>query len=138
MGLYEVTTTAQALREAETARAAAMQTALAEGVSIVDIAKAAGVTRQTVYRITRSETHPGRSDVEVLDAGLGALLELGLPTTVASEVTKALMHSDPLVKARRVRLAIANLPPGARVREVAEIGDALLVTGRLLAGPGRS
>lgn len=135
MGLQEVRRAAEALRNAEDARAEAMRAALDEGETVADIARAARVTRQTVYRLTR-KTHdqPGRSDEAVLDAGLDALLELDLPEHSWSEVMRGRSHPDLLVKARRVRLGIRNAPH--RIGEVPsqELQDALIVAGRLLSG----
>lgn len=135
MGLPEVHRAAEALRDAEDNRTRAMATALEEGETVADIARAARVTRQTVYRLTRKTCdHPGRTDREVLDAGLEALLELDLPENAWSEVMRGRSHADLLVKARRMRLGIRNAPPRPGEMLSQELQDGLIVAGRLLTG----
>lgn len=133
MGLREVEAAATALRDATDTRTQAIRDALAEGLPVADVARAAGLTRQSVYRLTGQWSRTGRSDVEVLDAGLGALLEMpDLPPHAAAEATKALSSSDVLVKARRVQLCSkAAAVTGKQATD--ELRDAMIVAGRLLS-----
>lgn len=138
MGLEEVRRAAEALRDAEDNRAAAMAAALGEGETVADVARAARVTRQTVYRLTaEAMDRPGRSDLAVLTAGIDALLELELPPHTWAELMKARSikvrrRGDMLSIARRVQLGIRSAPRMTGQRPSQELQDALIVAGRLL------
>lgn len=108
--LEEIAYVAEKTREWEHALIACVEAARAEGASIAAIAKAAGVTRQTIYRWLRGESRPrSASTRKALDDGLEALLVAGVGPATTADITSALRSNELAIKAARMVRGIRGL-----------------------------
>src|SRR5690606_30293258 len=109
MSLERVMAAESARRAAEIELREAVKAAVEDGESIADVAAAAEVTRQTVYRWLGDESleHPTRKPMRAMEAGLQVLLELGVGPS--HELMAAIRTKDPVARARRVLLLIRDV-----------------------------
>lgn len=108
--LEEVAYVAEKTHEWEHALIACVEAARVEGASIAAIAKAAGVTRQTIYRWLRGESRPQSAPtLRALDDGLEALLVAGIGPATTADITSALRSKDLMIKAGRMVRGIRGL-----------------------------
>ncbi len=131
MSLADVEAAAEALNRAVTDRAATIGAAVEAGIPVSDVATAAGLTRQTVYRIVRTGgggPAQRRSRRDILDDALYALIELGAGP--AHELASGLRTDRLDAKARRVQHGARNAPPGAQLTD--EISQGLLAAAEIL------
>lgn len=131
MSLSAVEAAADALARAVTDRGVAIVDAVKAGIPVSDVATAAGITRQTVYRIAQAggggPAQP-RTRREVLDDALYALIELGAGP--AHELASGLRTDRLDAKARRVQLGAKNVASGGELTD--EISQGLLAAAEVL------
>ena len=114
--LAEVRAAAAAAAEAdEQLRAAVLAAKRADVATDSEIAKAAGISRPTLYRwIAQADAEdpeaPRPHPAQAMDAALELLMELG--GGPFRELLAGLRVDDLAAKARRVQIGIKNLPPG--------------------------
>lgn len=109
MSLERVMAAESARRAAEIELREAVKAAVEDGESVADVAEAAEVTRQTVYRWLGDESleHPTRKPMRTMAEGLQVLLDLGVGPS--HELMAAIRTNDPVARARRVLLLIKNV-----------------------------
>ncbi|WP_182872728.1 helix-turn-helix domain-containing protein [Mycobacteroides abscessus] len=119
------------LREAEAAFRATVLAAIDAGHPITQVADAAQVTRQTIYRWSEATGDSSRVDVaELLDDALTVAVEWGSPFT--AEYVAGLRSKDLAVKARRTHAAAARIPLDVSPEHSRVLGQAAAVAARVL------
>lgn len=117
------------VRQAEDRLREAVRQAHEAGSRPTDLARAADISRATVYRWLNDTSAPARVDVvEVLDDVLHRLAQ-AVDAYTGAEILKGVKARDMRAKVSRYRLGLSNLAPGERSEE---LHAALVLAGRVV------